>query len=841
MPTTDTSNTPTSTIGLNSSKALQYLLEEDPLLQNLNLTTLSTTTTRATRNNNQDDIAATASSSIAMEPPAFSYAAALIKNNDTNNANHNTNITTLHTNFIESNGIQQKAQDALSEVDRKLALVQSLSERISREKPEHVAAPLLKLHGYNVVLNENEPLQQRETDVNYNCNTTISSTLERCDRLKRQAQVLDSVANRVESTLERGLDRMSLATGKLDRVLKTSQVLKMIMRLRFEAKKVMGSGLDFDSLLLNSSGSSSNSNSTTYVDLRDLTRAAASVSIMEQLLKDLNNQGIDIVEQMRPEAERVAKAVRKAAAGLLAEQQQQHSSSTNSSNTVVSATKLGATLQVYYHLGELPDAVWNAVCLGLEKAQSANEVFLNPVNIKSILEKAKKDAKKIADEEIQSGGITDKKSKDIIHERTLQKKMREFKQRAAADWANGISDAALQVWNLHRVLSRKSDPVTREKFLDVVNDAPIPAMFDQAQHLLGTATVQQKQQCGGDNRQTDKYQKKVSLFSLFWNQMCISIGSQIENLLKEEGVSKVSDIATFFPTLRAAALEMLNLIQETMQAGSLSTSTNNTVDDLNGAGASCGIMGGSAVLDEAIFFGWGHDKLTNTKISSMMHNDIDDNITSSGFGAVSADTWTKPDTSIGYENSKGGMSGETSKSVYQASSALSSIISSPEWYALQGSGSIGLYPLQRAFIKTMKERLNVPLKLMFVENRVVDENGIDINVLPSLPSLQDLKNLERCIRNELSLADPREGGGEFNMTSMISECIVDLVENLCTLAKGASSGVSEDKMLHDKTFTVKEEFLHDMKLVGVMVRNSTTSILVTCVNKSFSQIYQSNY
>jgi len=63
------------------------------------------------------------------------------------------------------------------------------------------------------------------------------------------------------------------------------------------------------------------------VDLRDLMRAAASVAVMEEFLAhlDLNSDAdgnkIDVVEQMKPEAESASVAVRRAAAGLLAKQQ----------------------------------------------------------------------------------------------------------------------------------------------------------------------------------------------------------------------------------------------------------------------------------------------------------------------------------------------------------------------------------------------------------------------------------------------------------------------------------------------------------------------------------------
>ena len=65
------------------------------------------------------------------EEAAFSYAAALLETDD-------------------QHVVQQKAREALGEVERKLALVQSLAERVSRTSPEAVAGPLLRLHGYSL-------------------------------------------------------------------------------------------------------------------------------------------------------------------------------------------------------------------------------------------------------------------------------------------------------------------------------------------------------------------------------------------------------------------------------------------------------------------------------------------------------------------------------------------------------------------------------------------------------------------------------------------------------------------------------------------------------------------
>lgn len=764
-----------SNVGANASKSLRWLIDEDPLLQELHLTTLQQ---KSNANTSEPAFAYAAE-------PAFAYAAALI-NADSYNADE---LWSSSDSSLGGN-VQQKAKDALSEVDRKLALVESLSERISREKPEHVAAPLLRLHGFSPFLEE-----QRDSSSNANgtgMSPGLTSTLDKCDRIARQSQVLDSVANRVETTLERGLGRMNCATEKLERVLKTSQVLKMVMRLKFEAKKVLGSGLDFEAL---ENASDDDVLHAAHVDLRDLTRAAASVAVIEELLnhEDLKNQGIDIVEQMRPEAERISRAVKKAAAGLLAEQH--GGSGVGSTTRLPSATKLGATLQVYYHLGELPSAAWNAVCLGLDRAEKANGKFLNPSAMKRLIESAKVEAKADAEKEVTATG-GNKRQRDLAYDRFLKVKLREKKAEDSSKWASGVAEAALQVFNLHRVLMRKSDPVTRQNFMEVVSAAPIPENFAEAQELSNAAL------------KTQKSQQQLSIFSLFWNQMSINLGTRMQRLLKYENGVIAAEVATFYPAVRSAALEMLSSVQDAMQAGALSSSTMLNEDtQADGSRISGGgIMGGSAALEDSLFF----DFEGNDRDGAGSNYDA----LEVGFGTVSADQWTKKhtisvvDRSGEHSNRAGGQT--------QTSSVVSSILTSPEWIALQGSGDMGLYPMQRAFVVALRDRLHNPTKTLFLENRVVDENGIDIKMLPTLPSEKDLQNIEKLLRNELALADPREGGGEFSMTTMISEIIVDVVEGVCSMARSATSGAPESMLINAKKGTPSEDLLHDMKVAWVL-------------------------
>ena len=73
------------------------------------------------------------------------------------------------------------------------------------------------------------------------------------------------------------------------------------------------------------------------------------------------------------------------------------------------------------------------------------------------------------------------------------------------------------------------------------------------------------------------------------------------------------------------------------------------------------------------------------------------------------------------------------------------------------------------------------------------------------------------------MADPREGGGELSMTTMISESVVDVVEQFCAFARGSTSASGaatvedcEDAFLKENGLPT-EQLLHDMKVAGIMV------------------------
>jgi hypothetical protein len=703
--------------------------------------------------------------------------------------------------------------------------VDSLSQRISRDEPEKVAGPLLKLHGFT--LNDSTDKEEMTPSA-----LTMTSTREKASRLHRQSTLLTQIASRVEGTLQRGVTRMESSTTRLSRVLELSSTLKMIMRLQFEARKVCSDGalLDWDT---------SKSRNSNTVDLRDLTRAAASVAIMEELLShpalsSPNGETIDIVEKLRPGAESVASSVRKAAAGLMLELQNHPTSSSSAS-----LSRLGATLQVYFHLGELHDATWKSVSHALSMAEKASSALFHPGGIQKMKQAVEKEARSLAEEEASrkeqesintksggggSGNATKldprqkKKQVDAIYTRLYARKLREKRSALSSKWSTAVADAASRVWNLHRVLVRRNDAVSRRNFLDVVAEKDVPEEFRGAELWM-------EQRMGAKS-------SNFSLFSLFWVQFCIGLGGRIQRLLKYDGGSMEGDVASLYPAVRAASLEMVTELYDVMQMGlsSLEDVAAFYSSSGGGAAAAAGVMGGSACLEESVFLG-------TVGLLEEDESNTADGAAGGFFGGNSADAWTHDgDASFGVDASQneGARSGGSASASHSSTLA---VFSSPEWIALQGGRggevTMGLLPLQTSFLKESKKRLFAPLEYMFPEAVSVDEDGNAQKVLPTLPSRYDLAKLDTNIREELSLADPRMGGGDLTMTTMISGTVVDMLHEFCNSARRAISEVDQDRVVDPRTGSASEPMKHNLRVANVIstlatfVRNAPENTFVT--------------
>lgn len=742
------------------------------------------------------------------EEASFAYAAALMLDEDGGAASGGRSSATS----IRDH--QQRAEDALGEVERKLALVESLAERVSRTSPEAVAGPLLRLHGHAIALEgeQHERRQTQDMDISGSdgtssttttTTTTLMATRERCDRLKRQGEVLEGVASRVETSLNRGLIRMEKATKRLSRVLQLSATLKMILRLQFEASKLDGFILD---------------------DMRDLTRAAASVAVIEDLLsrpefKEGPNNRIDVVEAIRPQATKTAAAVRKAAAALLAQQHDQNAS-TSVSNSSSAIIQLGATLQVYYHLGELPQAAWSSVNHALMGAEKVSNEFFSPTTLTNLIETATTEAKLSA---------ASKKLSDAHVQRALKNKLREFRAQAATKWANGISDTTLQVWNLQQVLSRKSDPVSRQVFLDVVAASPIPEKLrkgDQDISMTSNAWVgkdiNNATRTNGGRGAKDN--NNFSIFALYWDRLCQRMGERLKHILEYENGKFASDVSALYPAVRAAILQMLASLKDTMQAAGAASSMMmmTSLDEaaaMSSSSNTLGVLGGSAALDDP-FLKWSTQTVVDDMSMGGISTNVDGGTKRGGAGPLifSADSWTvvknvdRMDVGAAGQSLSVGIGSSNS-----TTTSMSLVFNSPEWQTLQGNHASqkGLFRLQMAFLEASRERLCAPLQYMFTENVTIDDTGNALSHLPLLPSKYDIQKFDSIIRQELAMADPREGGGDLSAVTMIAENVVHMIHTFCEQAENAVCNVGEEGCLHTDG-SPTDALVHDLKVIKIM-------------------------
>jgi hypothetical protein len=232
---------------------------------------------------------------------------------------------------------------------------------------------------------------------------------------------------------------------------------------------------------------------------------------------------------------------------------------------------------------------------------------------------------------------------------------------------------------------------------------------------------------------------------------------------------------------------MLGSIQNVMQQTSSTTSTRSSWDDdttttttTTTTGFVGGCLGGSAMLD------WKE------------------------FESADTSTWTRT-TVISEKNGTD----------HQKQYTTMAIFHSDEYKTLQ---DLGLASLQQAFLNVSFARLCEPLQYMFPQVNVDQHDNMSI--VSAIPSKYDLQKLNEIICSELSMADPRQGGGELSMTAMIAENVVSMVEQFCTQAKGAVSNAGQGGCIRAQDGTATEALIHDIKIATVMVRTMVMCLLL---------------
>lgn len=529
-----------------------------------------------------------------------------------------------------------------------------------------------------------------------------------------------------------------------------------------------------------------------------------------------SSQKVAVIEAMRPEVEKAALAVRRLAASLLTEQ---HSLQATSAT---STSRLGGILQIYFHLNELPQAVWSAVSSTLSAAEKAAGLYLNPKQINKILEQANRDAadaleaEHLQDHVLPSSSSSEskqqKKRTDVQLERLKRKYVKMNRSQLAQHWSSVVGDAVRQISTLHRVLALKSDQVKRQSFLQVVaqSKSGVPDEFAPAQNYLRTQAQDQS----------------INILHLFWTQLCLSLGNRMSRLLKYEGGRLAGDVAALYPVLRAASLSVLGDVKFDDLGGGGGGSGNNGYGGGEGLegfshGAS-GSLGGNIFQQEA-------ETESNRTKGRLSFN-------------TSADSWTVPastSSSLFGARDEGNKNQANARAPDMTGGSDSNVLNSTEWKIIMGEYSpkvregaaavIGLSALHSYFQEVSLARLCATLPGLFA--REASMAGLDMETegvhtgfdateptFPTLPSRYDLTKLETLIKDELALADPRQGGGEFSMVPFLCNNVVQMIAKFCRASQNATSSSIFDKVsyLQDDEWAPTEVLSHDFKLTAVI-------------------------
>ena len=806
---------------------------------------------------------------------------------------------------------KERADTALQDVERKLALVESLAVKLSRTSPEAVAGPLMRLHGHGTLVvhaaeesqhlddNQEEDNKKDKNDQNDNdktrastttTTTTLSSLRDRAHRLDRQSQVLETVAQRVQTSLERGLHRMNGACLKLERVLTLSQTLKMMLRAQFESVKLQTYDL---------------------TDVRDLTKAAAAVAILQDLWDQpelgllgggstsSQSSAIALVQHWHPPATQTAAAVRQASQTLLhdycrsqhfqPDEEEEKDGTTNTTKSRMAAmASLGATLQVYFHLGELSQAAWYVVNQAHDQAEAACRQLWNTTTLQHLKDQAASSSS-LSLSTSSASATKPKKTSASTSSTTsnmtegIAQRLVQLRLEAAEHWARGLAQAMTSVRHLQHVLHSKTDPESRNVFWTVVmTQGPCPPEYTTANHNKTSSTS------------TKTTLVTESLVTLFWQRTCRTMARLIQQVLHQVSSSHHktkldrADVAALYPPVRRVALQLVGQWQEPQSfamAGSIPSSSS----------TSGGILGGSQALETALAWqSWSSPANGTTTTRNPQEAADEPPHTSS----LAADSWTTPPSTTSTTSTAGswaslaggggGLGTNTSASSLSliGSAAATSASSSSdvasfqcrEWKTLLSNDQEqeGLYPLQQAFVQACTQRLCQPLQYMFPDPThdddedeaalILSEDGLPTaatnttttnpSMIPNsslLPSKFDVQRFDENIRHELSLADPKEGGGEFTAVTMIAECVVNMISQFCLRARNALSKTHHHhhhkhhqlknylkltSAAHPVDWTMTEALQHDRK-VAAIVRKRLLECVFVCACGHFCCLWYS--
>lgn len=293
-------------------------------------------------------------------------------------------------------------------------------------------------------------------------NASLKERLERSANLKDYVYNMKVNANALSASLERistdimdPYESMKQVVNKMEKMQEASSALRKLLRFLSASRKLrVQLKVEADA----QAKSSQDLSIHVPTNARDLAKSAQILRDVEELLSLEELQAIHVVESERKWLETASRDIRSEARRLLEQAIQ-----------ALNQTEVGASLQAFFNLRSLPQAIENSLTFAVEsllaQVKESLDVQLLADDINAT-EKAKS-SKTGGGESVERRKFQKQGKKGVIKPPKGQEE--EWNQALLGKvekMESNIRSWSLRIWNLERVLAKKRDPATRVVFAD---------------------------------------------------------------------------------------------------------------------------------------------------------------------------------------------------------------------------------------------------------------------------------------------------------------------------------------------------------------------------------------
>lgn len=354
--------------------------------------------------------------------------------------------------------------------------------------------------------------------------------------LSKRYQTLQATSNRlrlsVDKTKRETFNSYSLVrdrTLELERIHETAVLLRQLRQFTHAKAQLDHYSSATASLASGSNKKNARNGVGSELDLRQFATIAKTVQELEHLLLSPQLVTLQVVKgqvaQIRTFGGQLRELAREKLLGALRDQDQ---------------TTVADCLQVYFNLHSLPQAVLMAIDATVKDTieLSAAALNLDLVSEGSSASASSSTSKK-------NGGNGGGESL-LTNASQLRVAMREM----CHSWASVVQEQAVKIHVLQRVISKKEDPATHQKFITVLQSSSFPSYVDQSFREQG----QDIPLVSGSG---SKVYQSPSLLEIFWQRLAVSLQDVLATKINLHPVAA----PRIYPNLRRAAVEVYDALQ----------------------------------------------------------------------------------------------------------------------------------------------------------------------------------------------------------------------------------------------------------------------------------------